>query len=359
MKIALLNLPFDNNYGGNLQRYALIRVLEGMGHEVVHVDLESYFYLKWHVKPYSYAKRFIQKYLLKRNVHVCLEEYINKQNEKKNKYAKVFYESYINHTERVTKKEEIIRIVNKGFDVVIVGSDQVWRESMTKQIGIDSYFLSVVRSNSIKRIAYAVSMGVENISFSPKNLSKLGRLYSNFDAVSVREQYAIERLKKYGWTNPKAKWVLDPTFLLESIDYNKLVDISGIIKSEKEYAFCYILDKPKDFDDRITDICKRWRTYYYIQTLSDIRPIEEWIANIMNAKVVVTDSYHGCVFSIIFKRPFVFLGNERRGNARLQSLFNMLSIDESETEKIDYTKVDAVLKKMKEYSIQFLLTSLS
>ena len=64
MKIALLNLPFDNNYGGNLQRYALIKVLQGMGHEVEHINLQCHYSLPLYKYPYSIPKRMIKKYLL-------------------------------------------------------------------------------------------------------------------------------------------------------------------------------------------------------------------------------------------------------------------------------------------------------
>ena len=75
MKIALLNLPFDNNYGGNLQRYALIKVLQGMGHEVEHINLHCSYSLPWYKYPYSIPKRIIKKYLLgKKDEVVFLEK---------------------------------------------------------------------------------------------------------------------------------------------------------------------------------------------------------------------------------------------------------------------------------------------
>ena len=70
MKIVLLNLPYDNNYGGNLQCYALMKVLKDMGHDVTHINLRLFYHLSWYKKPFSYAKRFILKYILGKNIKI-------------------------------------------------------------------------------------------------------------------------------------------------------------------------------------------------------------------------------------------------------------------------------------------------
>lgn len=354
MKIAILNLPFDNNYGGNLQRFALMKVLEQMGHHAVHINLLEKYRLKWYVKPYSYTKRFVQKYIQRKNVRVFLEQYMNKQSREKSKDAKVFYEKYIKHTKSITRKEQLFKIVGNNYDAVIVGSDQVWRESMTKQIGIDSYFLSFVESDCVKKIAYAVSMGSESESFSPQNIPTLGKLYSRFNAVSVREEYALDVLKGYGWTSPQASWVLDPTMLLDASDYQKLIDAKGLVEQAEKQVFCYILDKPADFDDRIELICKQWESQYLFQSLTENITIEEWLFRIKNAKLVVTDSYHGCVFSILFGRPFIFLGNKRRGNARVESLLTLLNLSPECTTNYNVDEINKRILELKSDSIAFL-----
>lgn len=357
MKIALLNLPFDNNYGGNLQRYALVKTLEKLGHEVVHIDLEEYYSLKWYVKPYSYIKRTLQKVILKKNVYVFYEQKVNKQNEEKNRFARVFYNKYIIHTKKFTSKKEVSKCVNTGFAAVIVGSDQVWRESMTKQIGIESYFLSVLNNPSTKRIAYAVSMGTDEERFPDEMINRLGILYSCFDAVSVREAFSLNVLKEYGWNVPEAVLTLDPTLLLDADDYSKLYQINQKEKKGSD-IFCYLLDRPTDFEDRIKEKCYQYKANYRILSLNDVVPIEEWIKSIAEAQLVITDSYHGCVFSIIYRKPFVFLGNKRRGNARVASLLETLGINKDKTEQIDYDVVSQRINELKMESISFLSNSL-
>lgn len=156
MKIALLNLPFDNNYGGNLQRYALIKVLQGMGHEVEHINLQCDYSLPWYKYPYSIPKRIIKKYLLgEKKVDVLLEKHNEDIRKIIDANALAFYEKYIPHTFEVRNVSGIKKLLNSGnYDAVVVGSDQVWREGMTHSIGCENFFLKFV-PDDIKKIAYS------------------------------------------------------------------------------------------------------------------------------------------------------------------------------------------------------------
>ena len=92
MKIALLNLPYDNNYGGNLQRYALMKVLQDMGHEVTHVNLRFSYHLPWYKKPFSYTKRLILKYILGKGIKINQERFARQQYEKRCAATEPFYQ---------------------------------------------------------------------------------------------------------------------------------------------------------------------------------------------------------------------------------------------------------------------------
>lgn len=361
MKIALLNLPFDNNYGGNLQRFALVRTLQRLGHEVVHINLQYEYRLSWKYKYLIYLKRVFQKFFLHRDQVVFLEKKRNEELKKKNSNALSFYEKYIPHTALVYSEREIKRIIGREqFDAYIVGSDQVWREKMATMIGIKGFFLDFVNSSKSKRIAYAVSLGSKGEGYSGIVLDELGALYSRFTAVSVREDFALNALDELGWSSPRPKLVLDPTLLLKGEDYSEVINKTVnelVVKSP--YVFCYILDKPDNFEDIISVHSKNRGCAYLIRTLADNDTIESWLSYIKNAKYVVTDSYHGCVFSILFQKPFVFLGNERRGNARVDSLLNLLHIDKNHTE--DYNKVQVAerINELRDYSLAFLREALS
>ena len=360
MKIALLNLPFDNNYGGNLQRYALVRTLQRLGHEVFHINLQYEYRLSWRYRYPIYLKRTFQKYFLRRDQVVFLEKKRNEELKQKNFNALIFYEKCIPHTALVYSKCEIKRIIEKEqFDAYIVGSDQVWREKMATMIGIKGYFLDFVDSNSSKRVAYAVSLGSKGEGYSDNVVDDLGALYSRFTAVSVREDFALNTLDDLGWSSPKPKLVLDPTLLLKGEDYSEVINRNeNDLEVRNPYVFCYILDKPANFEDYISVYSKNRECEFIISTLADNDTIESWLSYIKNAKYVVTDSYHGCVFSILFQKPFVFLGNERRGNARVDSLLKLLHIDKNQTEDYDKDQVAERINELRDYSLSFLREAL-
>lgn len=357
MKIALLNLPFDNNYGGNLQRYALIKVLQGMGHEVEHINLQCNYSLPWYKYPYSIPKRIIKKYLLgQKNVDVLLEKHIKDIRKIIDANALAFYEKYIPHTFEVRNVSGIKKLLNIGnYDAVVVGSDQVWREGMTHSIGCENFFLKFVPDN-IKKIAYSVSMGTNKNEYSAKQTKKLAKLYARFDAVSVRELSALDLLRNYGWIKPKPSLCLDPTLLLTQNDYIKLIIENKVKNLTSGKIFSYILDETENTKSVLNVYHRHVEKEIIKVGLKDTTDVSicQWLNNIRYADLVITDSYHGCVFSIIFNRPFVFLGNEGRGNARIESLFEMLGIKSDDTLKIDYDFVNNKIKELISISKCFL-----
>lgn len=357
MKIGLLNLPFDNNYGGNLQRFALIKVLKANGYDVKHINLRSKYALPWYKVPYSYSKRFLLKCIKDRQIFILQEREKNKSKIKDESNAVSFYQKYIPHTDVTYSIKGIQAIVNRyRFDVVIVGSDQVWRKSMTASIGYENFFLKFV-GDDILKIAYSVSLGSSHCDYTCKEIRKIKKLYSRFAAVSVREKSALDIFSNNGWTSPKAEWTLDPTLLLSKADYNNLIKDANTENVTREKIFCYVLD----INDKIKRELCSYDLDYIINDLnsSDKVSIEQWLNNIKQSKIVVTDSYHGVVFSIIFNKPFRFMGNVRRGNDRIESLFLMLGIDGNNTLDCDWNKINERIAELKKKSLSFLLSELN
>ena len=323
MKIALLNLPFDNNYGGNLQRYALIKVLQGMGHEVEHINLQCHYSLPWYKYPYSIPKRMIKKYLLGQNdVDIWMEYHKNNLRKVIDANALKFYKEYIPHTQEVENIKQIKRLMELNcYDAVIVGSDQVWRKCMTYNIGCENYFLKFV-PDEIKKIAYSVSMGTDVNEYNRKEIKNLSKLYSRFDAVSVREESALSMFCKNGWVLPKAEWTLDPTLLLKVDDYVALIKSNNEVKDiTLGKVFSYVLD----MNDGIKQELEKCGKPFVVMGLKDAGnvSIEQWLNNIRCSDMVITDSYHGVVFSIIFGKEFKYMGNIKRGNDRIASLMSI------------------------------------
>lgn len=360
MQIALLNLPFDNNYGGNLQRYALITVLQRMGHQVEHINLRISYTLPWYKKPYSYTKRLAKKLLIDSHTPIFLEKIRNRKAEHDNQLANRFYEQYIPHTRPAHSIVDIKAICSeRKYNAYVVGSDQVWRKGMTGSIGLTNYFLEFTQEQPVKRLAYAVSTGTETV-YDKRLVKKLSPLYKSFDAVSVREHSMLHTLETYGWTSPAASWVLDPTLLLQPSDYKNLIVHSGVSASVTSgKIFCYVLD----MNSQISAIIKEKERSLGVESiqvgLGDAArvSIEQWLCNILNSEFVITDSFHGTVFSILFNKPFLFVGNERRGNARIDSLFRMMEI--KNIDAIDWSFINKKIEEHRNDSYLFLRNNLS
>lgn len=357
MRIALLNLPFDNNYGGNLQRYALIKVLQGMGHEVEHINLQRRYRLPWYKWPYSIPKRMIKRYLLgRKNVEILMERKQKREDASQQALCSQFYERYIPHTEACFNIQQVRKITEGRYDAYIVGSDQVWRKGSAGQIGLANYLLRFTKGQHVKRMAYAVSFGIAGNVLSQKEISSMKEDYSRFDAVSVREDSALELLDSYGWNNPKAELCLDPTLLLTADDYAQLAKEGGAQDITSGKIFCYILDETEK-TRFVTDFYRKHMKKEIVKVGLDNTAevsIAQWLNNIRCADLVITDSFHGCVFSIIFNKPFVFLGNKGRGNARLESLFKLLQLAADDTEHIDYKRLDERIEELRGKSLAFI-----
>lgn len=354
MRIALLNLPFDNNYGGNLQRYALMKVLQDMGHDV------TYLYLKFDrhnpriIGKISFSLKYIVKLLLNKKSYSWKAVVFPRQTYEANcKLASPFVEKYIAHTKEIYRTEELKNFTD--FDVFIVGSDQVWRKEIAKDY-LDTMFFNYLPSDRLK-IAYSVSMGSDKNELSDDDIERLGVSYRQFKAVSVRESGALDLFKLYGWTSPKAVHTLDPTLLLSAEDYKSLI-VNAETQAWDGDMCCYILDQTKEKQNLIARISKEKGYKPYYLSLTRNNSIEQWLRAFADAKYIVTDSYHGFVFSIIFNKPFYLIKNEFRGNARFDSLTKMLGIESTQLEQ-DWSKINKNKQRYTEESKLFLSLALS
>lgn len=377
MRIGILTLPLHTNYGGILQAYALQTVLERMGHEVVVFDTPN----KCSLPPFKdipkcFLKRIVKK-LLGRNQKIFYEYYQN------NKVIPVvsqntqrFINSYIHRKEISNFKE----LDGDSYDAIVVGSDQVWRpiyfNQGWRQQGIKNAYLAFASKWNIKRLSYAVSFGTDKKEYSDAQIVECRKLVQMFDAVSVREKSAVKQCRKY--FNQSASHVLDPTLLLSVDDYISLFKISSV---EKSYGslLTYVLDSSELMTKYIRDIAQEKKLepfnvnnpYEY----DDSRPLQErvkpsvekWLRGFYDAKFVITDSFHACVFSIIFHKQFVVVGNKERGMSRFESLLEMFGLEDrlvnigddiSSLSKIDYAVVDKIYDALKKESKSFLFNAL-
>ena len=357
MRIALLNLQYDNNYGGNLQRYALMTILQRMGHDVTHLNLRfNYNPDPLHKHPVRFLKKIIKKIFINHSLDIFREYKLQKKYYISCRITDMFYNKYIKHTAIIDSIEKLKKYNN--YDIFLVGSDQVWRKSIAAVYGIDTFFFNYL-SDSInaKRIAYGASFGTDENELNTDDLKRLTSLYNRFSAVSVRENSSLRLLSEYGWNTPEAKWVLDPTLLLEKDDYLKIIK-EGETTPSNGNMFCYILDVTNEKLNLINNIAKQKNLIPFKIGINGQESIEQWLRSFMDAEYVVTDSYHGIVFSIIFNKPFYLIRNKFRGNARFDAIFKACGLTSDDGKQIDWKEINLNLNKMKLFSKEWLKQSL-
>lgn len=351
-KIALLNLPVDNNFGGHLQRYALMEILRAEGADVTHLNCR---YINSRRSPYRRVKcaikeslRFAKRFIIhKLDIHDIpyLKYFLNRDPK-----TEKFYERYVPHTERIYNKEQLTDF--NDYDAYVVGSDQVWRAPMaTYNYGIDTYFFDYLPPIA-KRYAYGVSLGTSENEFTKNEISRLAGLYKMFQMVSVREKDALDKFRDFGWVMPAAESVLDPTLLLEKEHYVRLVN-NTYTKISPGNLFCYILDDNVEVQNKVAQIAADKQLHPFHITLESNCSVEQWLRSFMDSEYVITDSYHGFVFSLIFNKPFYLLYNERRGNIRFESLLRLMHIT-GHDESFDWKSINNIINKQKEQSLNYI-----
>ena len=319
MKIGLLTVPFNNNYGGFLQAFALKRVLTEMGNEVVIINRRRNKNENYKVK----IKRFLVK------IHVCKDRI-----KEISKYTEQFKRDHLYPlTEEYYTSQDLKKCLDYKFDAVIVGSDQVWRYKSAGD-SIDDFFCNFLEGTSIPHFSYAASMGTAEMEYPPHKIEICSNLLKGFKAISVREQSTVDILKSF-FDVKDAQVVLDPTMLL---DKQAFVDLfkSKYEKPQKPYVFTYVLDENdelrKDIEDfadkRRLDVVNMRAQTGNIREIKIIEPVEKWLSALFYADYVITDSFHGMVFSLIFNKQFVVYGNMRTGLSRIEHLLGLLGIEE-------------------------------
>lgn len=333
MRIGILTLPLHTNYGGILQAYALQTVLEKMGHEVVVFDTPQHLRLPIWKMPLAYLKRSICKYILKQDVKIFYEQRHNKIYPILSQNIQMFIRQYIHRYEIRSFKD----IKKSDFDCIIVGSDQVWRPKYFEQLfrtKISNAFLEFTSGWNIKRIVYAASFGTDKWEYSKKMTRLCSQLIRKFNGVSLREDVGVDLCRKY--LKIEAENLLDPTLLLCKEDYIQLAKMGNNIMRSKEYLATYILDD-SDKKQRIVKQVLQLRNFSQNILMPQNKftdkyvvypSIELWLQGFINASFVVTDSFHGTVFSIMFNKPFISIANDERGISRFTSLLKKFNLED-------------------------------
>lgn len=355
MKVGILTQHFLLNYGGIIQNYALQQVLIKLGHEPLTFEHDTcYSRTRWLLRT---IKQIIKTLSLKHlPVYPTYRGRIGQKN---------FIKFVLKNIMSVPVKDFTPSLTTKyGIDAYVVGSDQVWRPAFNLGPRLGQMFLDFA-DDSMKKIAYAASFGTSEWEYDEKQTGRSKALAKKFDAISVREDSGVKLCKEH--LDVDAVHVLDPTFLLDKEDYKKTCSNVSV---SKPHIFVYSLvvsDKVMAVANNIAS-----KTNLGIEVMEAGNKvqkddsIEKWVAHFRDADYIVTDSFHGMVFSIIFNKPFYIVMNASGGNSRYTSLLSILELNDRiiidkhpNTDTIDYSKVNSILSNLREQSIYFLKKNLS
>lgn len=340
MKIGLINLVVDTNYGGNLQRFALCYILKQLGHNPFFIRIDrTAQYLPRKRAVFVYFKRFMLKIFGKYKDAVRKEVLIEREYSLQMKHVNEFIRRNVPcYTESFCELDDLRCLDDADFDAYIVGSDQVWRSSPEKHI--ERFFFDFLSDGCrARKIAYAASFGNGGNGYTQRQVEICGKLYSKFTRVSVRESAGVNIIKRFCWNCGSApQVVLDPTFLVPRIVYSKLSK-KVPVESIEGSIFCYILDVNKDVKAFVGKVASQlgkkivWLDSLFpnierqsFKKVIETPSIEQWLYNIETADYIITDSFHGTVFSIIFNKPFLTIKNAQRGVERYSFFLKKLEL---------------------------------
>lgn len=365
-RIHILTHPLGANYGGIMQAYALQQVLRQMNYEPVTLDIP--FDRRSPLRRWAEAQvRTIKRFAYDRS---------RKSERVVLQYTARFVEQRITRSSPLRSDEQLREYYRQHpAHAYIVGSDQVWRQLFVPML--DDYFLRFIpETDTVRRIAYAASFGVDPIDIDPERTALYSELLSRFVGISVRELSAVSVLERR--FDVPAQWVLDPTMLITKEEY---VAQLGLREKPSADVFAYMLTDTPYKEQLAQQVAQEHHTGCQLFApwrhwterggrLEDciLPPVEEWLEGILNARCVVTDSFHGVAFSLIFGKPFVAIVNDRGGCSRFDTLiklFDLESQQEGAYELVSSPKpydVATVAKRMATHrakSLAFLQTALA
>lgn len=326
-KAGILTFHDAHNYGAVLQAYALKKYIKKLG---IDANIINYHHT-------TIPDGFPRERVIKEKTQEEIEKY---KYSEKDHYER--WEKFNEFIKKLTNNDENVYITENDLEKIdldywICGSDQIWNTDITR--GINKGFFLDFNTNG-RKISYAASMGIPRLE--EKYEKDFVDAINNIEYVSVRE----DALKDYinSLTNIEVEKVVDPTLLLEEEDYNELLKENMI---NERYLLIYALGP----DERLTQIAKQKaeekslkiielndfkRKDYFCEQVSNAGP-QEFLTLIKNAEVVVTNSFHGTIFSAMFEKDFYTITRLNR-NARMESLLDMFDMTDRLIDSLDDLK---------------------
>lgn len=382
-KIGIITIVKVNNYGAELQAFALGKKLQQLGYNAEIIDY--LYYKNWQFKDKKESQPFIPMSNKEKFTYWMKYRFINFITDKILPVFNVMIKNRINRFKEFHKQNTKFSKTFYSFpelyhakldyNIYIAGSDQVWNPMSSSSI--EPYFLTFAPKDA-KKISYASSFGISEIPDSLKE--RFQKLLGNLDYISVREQSGVTLVKEL--SNKKAHLVLDPTLLLNKTDWSKVMRQYPNMPSK--YILIYQLSDSKaivelalkiskQYNLKVYRICKRAYANTHnegIINIADAGPAE-FLSLICNATYMVTNSFHGTAFSINFNIPFYsIVSAKKKNNSRLESLLNITELSSrllkddipiesiNISSQIDYTTANKQLNLYRKESEEYLLDSI-
>lgn len=361
MKLGIITFHNTHNFGAELQAYALQYYLISKNHDVEFINyrlkqLDEQYALLY--KPTLYLSGF-KKSLL--HLFVRMGRAILRVPygfKRKIKYD-AFKTQYLNISELDNDNK------HSTYDVVICGSDQIWNPRITNGFN-DKYFGNIAKSS--KKISYAASMGEYDLTNDDKKI--FSKLINQLDLISVRENKTKEICEKY--TTKCVNVVLDPVFLLNKEEWDKLAIAHNV---NKKYILIYNINNHEEIRQKAFELSNKYG-YEIIELIVNRYFVKErhkliysagpqdFLGWIKNAEIILTSSFHGVAFSIIYKKEFYAFNT-----TRIESLLKQVGLEDrllhedmdhaiQTDKKINYNNVYIKLEKLINYSKHFLNNAL-
>ncbi len=329
--VDIFNFWWVSNYGALLTAYAIQTLINKLGYNPLLID-NSY----------------------KHNEHISED------------FAKNFEQCYLKTSNKVILYKDF-NDLNTSSKIFITGSDQILRPIAARE-RLSQYLQDFVSINS-KKITMSASFAVDKKTLlketNSQTLENMKLSLKSFDFISVREKSGVEICKDL--FDVDAEWIIDPVFIMNESNYDELIKNSTQDFSNKIVS--YVLDPNKEYEKIYKYLEKKYNKKI-LKTAYSNTSVENWLASIKNCEFLITDSFHGMCFAIIFNKPFICITNQKRGATRFESILEMLNIENQcinnineiyEKDcifKIDYKKVNQKIKEERQRGLAFLKKAL-
>lgn len=348
-KIVILTWLHNGNYGSILQGFALQRYLRNEYYDVQNIDLRPSMIeklkncFKQRNPFFLLINEKISAYIANKS---CSD--IESLRRRENKFN-AFLINKFNLTRTYHQFSELSE-VNNAYDAYVCGSDQIWSPMLLSP----SYYFNFL-SDDAKKISYACSFGMSKIPISKR--TRIKKMLMRYDAISVREDIGLNIVESL--THKNAVITVDPTMLLSATDWDAILCDRPLYN--KPYMFCYFLSYNSEYWQKAVDIAKQNGLQMIVvpttkesYKLGDIQICdagpEDWVNLVKNASIVVTDSFHGCVFSIIYKRQFCVFKrfsdkNSVSQNSRVYTLLSAYKLEKCLVDNVSQFQPTEILEE--------------